>query len=534
MRSRIFVYAVMMVILTAVSAFSALSRDLEDWGKGPAQHLMTRDELREWKAIRNDADAQAFIDLFWARRDPTPTTSRNEFKEQFEEVVKVADERFREGSIRGSMTERGKTMILLGPPSKISRRTETAGTPSGPDPTAGTSTAQQSSTVTEVWLYEGERIPPFVALPRFELLFRDDFGSGRFRSTRSQFDLGNALQRAVQQTIKSPNLTAVPQYAQPAPPPPRVTEVSVPAPDVTPATTFKTQSLQAAFTDFKSAKTSPYKDFYVTYSEEITPSGEYFVPVQVYLTKNPGAEVDQPVTFFGVVEDPQGEIVAVFEEPVKLQPNRAELFADKSLTLAPGNYVGTFGIAKEGKPLTMARSNMELKPIDRETTGISRLILSNNVYALSQAQEPTDPYAFGGIKVVPKGDRTFSRQDELWYFFVLRNPGVESTVLPATKTITESSGSTSTSVSEPAVVTGPPKPKIQVKVDVEAKSGQKLGAPLQEAPAEELKGVPGHFGVGSSIPLAGFAPGDYTIKIKVIDTVKKQNYTLQEQFKISG
>ena len=61
----------------------------------------------------------------------------------------------------------------------------------------------------------------------------------------------------------------------------------------------------------------------------------------------------------------------------------------------------------------------------------------------------------------------------------------------------------------------------------------KMGAPLAEAVAEPLKGVPGHFGVGSSIPLASFDAGDYTLKLKVIDTISKQTYNMEQPFKVT-
>src|SRR5207245_1480887 len=66
------------VAALAVNAFAALSPKYTDWAKGPAQFIMTKDEQAKWKTINDDADAQAFIDLFWARRDPTPDTPFNE------------------------------------------------------------------------------------------------------------------------------------------------------------------------------------------------------------------------------------------------------------------------------------------------------------------------------------------------------------------------------------------------------------------------------------------------------------------------
>jgi hypothetical protein len=61
----------------------------------------------------------------------------------------------------------------------------------------------------------------------------------------------------------------------------------------------------------------------------------------------------------------------------------------------------------------------------------------------------------------------------------------------------------------------------------------KLGAPLSEAVAEPLKGVAGHYGVGSSIPLSGFDAGEYTLKLKVIDTISKQTYNMEQPFKVT-
>jgi hypothetical protein len=58
--------------------------------------------------------------------------------------------------------------------------------------------------------------------------------------------------------------------------------------------------------------------------------------------------------------------------------------------------------------------------------------------------------------------------------------------------------------------------------------------PLSEVDTIELKGVPGHFGVGQSLLLQTFKPGDYVIKVKVIDMVTKQNYTLEQSFKVAG
>src|SRR5689334_5227740 len=112
---------VVSVAAFAATASAALSPKFVEWGKGPAQWLMTKDEQAQWKKIGDDTAAQAFVDLFWARRDPSPGTPVNEFRDEFDARVAYADKSFPQGHTKGSMTDRGHVMIVLGPPTKIAR-----------------------------------------------------------------------------------------------------------------------------------------------------------------------------------------------------------------------------------------------------------------------------------------------------------------------------------------------------------------------------------------------------------------------------
>lgn len=65
-------------------------------------------------------DRRRFWDEFWARRDPTPDTDRNEFKEEFFERLQFANREF--GATRpGWTTDRGRIYIRLGAPDTIER-----------------------------------------------------------------------------------------------------------------------------------------------------------------------------------------------------------------------------------------------------------------------------------------------------------------------------------------------------------------------------------------------------------------------------
>ena len=524
------------VVFAVVAAFAAtafaLSPEHVEFGKGPATFLMTKDETAKWKAVKTDEEAKAFIDLFWARRDPTPATPRNEFREQFDAKVEYANKNFDERGSKGAMTDRGKMLIFFGLPKRLemsgAARGESVLTPgsvlggTAPPAASGGDTRPERETIN--WIYEGEESTQMFQTPRAKISFVDRFNNRDFKMERGAVDVAAAQQRAIERFITQPNLTVAPTFAAApeAAAPPAAAPAVAAAPVVTALTT---EALQTAVTNFKGAAKNPFdKNVHVAWGEFVTADGKTFVPVSLYVPSSAGLTAAQSLTFFGVVEDASGKPVLAFEQPAKLVASKADYFVDKSLTLPGGKHRGIFGLAENGKVLAMASTDMELSgALDKDASTVSSVILSNNLYPLTEPQQATDPFAFGGVKVVPKADKAFRKTDDLWYFFELRNPGLAEPVPPQ---------------ADPAVQTIPadPAPKIQVKMEVVGKESTgkdiKRGLPLREMPAIPMKGVPGHYGIGYAIPLASFEPGDYTFNVKVIDTVKKTSYNLSEKFKI--
>jgi GWxTD domain-containing protein len=489
----------------ATSAF-ALSPQIEEWGKGPAQFLMTREEIAQWKAITTDEDATRFVALFWARRDPTPETPRNEFREEFELHVAQADANFKGEKVRGALTERGKTLILYGVPKKMERTGGERGSQVGV-PTE----ANAADLPTLIWTYEDDAAKKYFNQQRAQIRFVDRFTTGEFRVERGGVDLAAAQQRSITASITQPKLTEPPGFGV-APP------ASAPAAPAAPVvqTELKTEALKNAVAEFKKSGKSD-KPIFATTGEFVTATGVTYAPVLVYIPKASAPAAS--ATFFGIIEDASGKSVLAFEEPAKLTATKDDFFVDRSLTLPGGKYKGYFGIA-DGEKVSIVAADMDVNgALDKDASATSGLILANNVFPLSEAQAPTDPFAFGGLKVVPKSDRLFHTSDELWYFVELRNPGVPEV--------------TATDTTVPVAA---PAPKLQVKLDVEgvdaAGKKTKMSAPPMEVDATPIKGVPNHYAVGSSIPLATFKPGDYTFTAKVIDTVKKTSYTFTDKFKV--
>jgi len=112
---RTLVRGVVIVVLSlfSLSMYAALSQKYVDFGKSPAKWLMTRDEQKKWKSVSTDEQAQEFIDLFWARRDPTPGTYVNEYKQEYDARVKYAKENYSHRQVSGELSDRGHAVIVL-------------------------------------------------------------------------------------------------------------------------------------------------------------------------------------------------------------------------------------------------------------------------------------------------------------------------------------------------------------------------------------------------------------------------------------
>lgn len=512
MKTTRFSVTFLLLCTLASSAFAALSKEYADFAKGPVDLLLTKAERKAWSSIRNDADAKKFIDLFWARRDPTPGTPANEFRDGVHQRIELADGRFHTAKLAGSLTDRGKTFILLGSPTSQRRGGNPAGgtvqSPTGAMPTApiaGNSLQEYGSR--EMWIYEQAKMPNLnIGQPIAEVGFLDQYSSNEWKRERvAGTEYARLFEHVANSFITQPALTEVPTFTA-APVAAPVAPVVVEQPQS--LTAFKTDALRVAVEQARKAKTSS-ETLYVTYGEFITGEGTHFVPVQLYATKASGLAADTPVTFFGQLEKAEGGDVILFEEPATLTASGDAVVYGKSLTLAPGSYQGTFGLARDGQPVAIVSTPVTVQGLTKEGPSISQLILSSNVYPMTEAQAPTDPYAFGGLKVVPKGDGAFRKSEELWYFVETRNPGID----PATSL-----------------------PNMTIKVTIEGKTKEgrnvRMAGAAEQAQAIEIKGVTGHYGLGQAIPLETFKPGNYTFTLQVKDKVLDKTYDFKEAFRV--
>jgi GWxTD domain-containing protein len=132
------------------------------WLNEEVVSIIADEERAAFERLAADEERQQFIAQFWLRRDPTPGTLANEFRDEHYRRIAFANKRFRTASGRpGWQTDRGHLYIVYGPPDEIESHPRGA----------------QGLYATQVWMYRhvegiGENLT---------VTFVDRTGSGDYR-----------------------------------------------------------------------------------------------------------------------------------------------------------------------------------------------------------------------------------------------------------------------------------------------------------------------------------------------------------------
>jgi len=95
-----------------------LSKPYKKWLDEDVSYIITDEERAAFKQLSNDEERDNFIEAFWQRRDPTPDTEENEFKEEHYQRIAYANEHFAAG-VPGWRTDRGRIYIVFGKADEI-------------------------------------------------------------------------------------------------------------------------------------------------------------------------------------------------------------------------------------------------------------------------------------------------------------------------------------------------------------------------------------------------------------------------------
>lgn len=461
-----FLFVAVVIFACSAVAQAQLSPEFSDWADGPAGYLLTKKERKEWDKIKNDAQAEAFIELFWARRNPSPETTFNAFKAEFDAKVRFAEENFSYQGHSGAVTDRGRVLILMGRPEGIQTKGPSQAVQGIGSTSGGTDEVNAS---TQIWFYNPASLPDEFKIKGTQLVFmfyEEKLGSNNFtldRSAREAFKGLSALTDAPEVYLLHPTMTEIPK------------PVSLAGGRKAPPEHLAWLSQDAPFNE--SARVLA----------ELGINDGVSRPLWVHIelpTEAPAIEF-----FTGQIMAADGDVLSNFEidaAPFNGQYGKAYHL---SFPLESGTYtVEIVGGAAEA-PLVTEKIDIVVEAVSEEGPWLSPLWLGLSATPNEQAKLG-DPYSFGGWHLVPVTGPDFTRANELAFFGFVVRPAVNE---------------------EGAIDI---KAKIRVKKD-----GKSMGRPLI-MPLDASQVFGDLYMYGNSLGLSGLPePGSYELEFTVTEGV---------------
>jgi GWxTD domain-containing protein len=476
------------------------NRALERWLDQDVQYIITGEERAVFNALTTDEERSNFIESFWFRRDPTPDTIDNEYREEHYRRIAYANDRFQSG-IPGWKTDRGRIYIIHGEPDSKEGK-PTGGYYERPFAEGGGSTTVYPF---EQWRYR------YIDGIGQEIIFEfvDPSLSGEYRLAISPNEK-DALAHVpgVGLNLYESMVTGVKGFRGAGLQTGEILDSRINQFDLLdqwskaflpPEIKFK--DLEAIVTTNLSYNLLPFEyraDFVRVTDETIN------VPITIQIRKrdvsyqeNQG--VHQAVLhIFGQVKGINGRIANTFEDTVEI--NVVDALFEQSLE--------TSSVYQKVVPLPPGRYKLDLVVKDLHTDDVgtitealtvprypegqltsSSLIIADLIEPIPARQIGMATFALGDLKVRPSVGQEFRPGDDLNYWLQVYNMEVDEEGFKPSATI------------ETLIL----RDGLQIQKIVEN--------------TEELSGAARQMTLKKTIMLDGFEPGEYSLQVRIIDNI---------------
>jgi GWxTD domain-containing protein len=494
------------------------------WLNEDVVYIITDEERKAFKNLQTDEERESFVEQFWLRRDPTPDTEENEFKEEHYRRIAYANDHYASG-IPGWKTDRGRIYIIYGPPDEIESH-PSGGTYERPIEEGG---GETSTYPFEDWRYRyiegiGNNViiefvdttmsgeyhmtmdpsekDALIYVPNAGLTLNEQMGIST--KTQDMFQRTDGTHMGVSQDMLPESMqefTRLENFAKLQAPP-----------------KVKFKDLEEVISTNIRYNTLPMKvraDYIrVTDTTVLTPITIYFEKrdLQYKTTDNFSRAV---VNIFGRVTSMSRRIITTFEEPVTVetasdllnQTITGAAVYQKILPLTPGMYRLNI-VAKDVVGGTMTNYEMALNVphFDEEKLGSSSLILADVIEKVPTHSIGAGQFVIGEFKVRPRMTDTFSRGEKLGIYEQFYNFGGD-----------EKSKKPNGSIEYVVTKDGTNEKVFDYTEDL---------AGLPEASMQQVT-------VDKLMSLEKLAPGKYTIQLKVTDKTRNQVLTPTASFTIT-
>ena len=492
------------------------------WLNEDVAYIITDEERATFKRLQTDEEREQFIEQFWLRRDPTPDTIENEYKEEHYRRIAYANEHYASG-IPGWKTDRGRIYITFGPADEIESH-PSGGTYERPPEEGGGTT---STFPFEQWRYRYiEDIGSDIIIE-----FVDPTMSGEYRMTMDPSEKDALLY------VPGAGLTLMEQLGL-ADKTDRFNRTD--GTHLGTAFGGETQRMNQfnrleQFAKLQKPPAVKFKDLEAVINSRVTYN---VLPMKVQVSFVPVTEAsvltyiavqfdNKDLQFQGKTGIPTANVeilgkistmtrrpVQNFEEPVEISTpaeylqemaKRKSLYA-KIVPLAPGTYRLNV-VAKDvvGGNLGSWEQALTVPRLDPDKLTSSTIILADQIEPVPMRSIGTGQFVIGSSKIRPRIGDTFKRDEKLWIYCKFYNFSADDGNKPVGE------------VQYEITKNGSNEKVIDYTEDV----SQLPGASASQVTIEK------------GLPLTNLAPGQYTLRLKVTDKNRNQVLTPTAQFTVT-
>jgi GWxTD domain-containing protein len=167
LRARDFLLALALIFCWAgvllAAAKAPLPAKYATWLNQEVPYIITNTERTAFLGLKTDADRDAFIQNFWAIRNPDPDSPTNQYRDEYYRRLAYANDQFGSpGRHDGWRTDRGMVYITLGPPQQLTPYRNS-----------------QYLTPLEIWFYQSpstnHALPPYFYVVFYQRSLNEDY-----------------------------------------------------------------------------------------------------------------------------------------------------------------------------------------------------------------------------------------------------------------------------------------------------------------------------------------------------------------------
>jgi GWxTD domain-containing protein len=364
---------------------AALKKELETpqqkWLNEDVVYIITDEERNAFKRLNTDEERAQFAEQFWLRRDPTPDTVENEYKQEHYRRIAYANAHFAEGA-PGWKTDRGRIYILFGPPDEIG--VYSSGAPGTPFPF-------------ESWRYRylagvGNNIA---------IEFIDTTGSGEYVMTMDPLEK-DAIRPATQPASNN-QFERLQQFTRLQKPPQAIDD---PADAIGKLATYETLPMQVRVDYLRVTGSSVLANITIRFDAR-----------DLKFDRNNGKS---NVSIFGRVSTIARWPVTTFEKPLEAGPQGS--IYQQSVPLSPGQYRLSI-LARDAISgrISTYQGALDVPQFDEGKLASSSLILADAIERLPVNSIPRAMFAIGDSKVRPRPGNGFTGDEKLGIYLQLYN-----------------------------------------------------------------------------------------------------------------